>query len=108
MVQPAETLARKDATPSYGTTPAVRCSLPESEMRAVGMILADIIGEQLFQMMFNFPYASATFRMSFPVFAPVKSLSRVSGKVSKPSTMSSRVFNFPPAIQSASSRAASG
>jgi len=52
MVQPAESLVSKDATRSFGTNPAARCSLPESEMRAVVVIVADVISEQPFQMMF--------------------------------------------------------
>jgi hypothetical protein len=46
MMQPAESLMRKDVTRSYGTNSAVRCSLPESKMRAVLMTIADIIGKQ--------------------------------------------------------------
>jgi hypothetical protein len=53
MVEPAESLGRKDTARSYGTNPAVRCSLPESEIRAVVMIVADIIREQPFQMAFS-------------------------------------------------------
>jgi hypothetical protein len=53
-------------------------------------------------------YASATLRMSFPVFSPRKSFSNVSGNVSRPSTMSSRDFSLPAAIHAAISRAASG
>ena len=48
----AESLVRKDATRRYGTNPAVRCSLTESEMRTVVVIVADIISEQPFQMAF--------------------------------------------------------
>ena len=47
------------------------------------------------------------FSTSFPMFSPLKSFSRLSGKVSKPSTTSSRDFNWPAAIQPAISRAAS-
>jgi hypothetical protein len=50
MMEPAESLVRKDTTRSYGTNPVVRCSLPESKMRAVVVIGADIISEQPFQM----------------------------------------------------------
>jgi hypothetical protein len=50
MMEPAESLVRKDATRSYGTSPVVRCSLLESKMRAVVVIVADIISEQPFQM----------------------------------------------------------
>jgi hypothetical protein len=45
-MEPAESLLRKDATGGYGTRSVVRCSLPESKMRAVVMIVADIISEQ--------------------------------------------------------------
>ena len=51
--------------------------------------------------------ASATLMSSLPVFSPLKSMSRVSGKVSRPSTMSSRVFSLPAFIQPAISRTAS-
>jgi hypothetical protein len=50
MMQAAESLLRKHPTRSYGTNPAVRCSLPESQMRAVVMIVVNIISEQPFQM----------------------------------------------------------
>src|SRR5271170_1313257 len=50
MMQAAESLLRKYPTRSYGTNPAVGCSLPESEMCAVVMIVVDIISEQPFQM----------------------------------------------------------
>jgi hypothetical protein len=46
MVQPAESLLRKNPTRSYGTNPAVRCPLPKSEMRAVLMVVTNILGEQ--------------------------------------------------------------
>ena len=46
MVQPAESLLRKDPTPSYGTNPAVRCPLLKSEMRAVLMMVTNILREQ--------------------------------------------------------------
>src|ERR1700722_8798313 len=52
MMQPAESLVGKDATHSYGTNPAARCSFPEPEMRAVVVIVVDIISEQPFQMAF--------------------------------------------------------
>jgi hypothetical protein len=51
MMESTESLVRKDTTRSYGTSPVVRCSLPESKMRAVVVIVvADIISEQPFQM----------------------------------------------------------
>src|SRR6266478_299044 len=52
MVQPADSLLRKDSTRSYGTNPAVRCSLLKSEMRAVLMMVTNILGEQSLQMAF--------------------------------------------------------
>jgi len=52
MVQPAESLLRKDPTRSYGTNPAVRCALLKSEMRAVLMMVTNILGEQSLQMAF--------------------------------------------------------
>ena len=52
MVQPAESLLRKDPTPSYGTNPAVRCPLLKPEMRAVLMMVMNIRREQSLQMAF--------------------------------------------------------
>ena len=52
MVQPADSLLRKDPTRSHGTNPAVRCSLLKSEMRAVLMMVTNILGEQSLQMAF--------------------------------------------------------
>ena len=43
---------RNDATQSCGANPVVRCSLPESEMRAVVVIVADVVSEHSFQMGF--------------------------------------------------------
>jgi hypothetical protein len=43
---------RNDATQSCGTNPAVRCSLPESEMRAVVVTVTDVVSEESFQMGF--------------------------------------------------------
>jgi hypothetical protein len=51
MVQPADSLLRKDLTRSYGTSP-VRCSLLKSEMRAVLVMETNILGEQSLQMTF--------------------------------------------------------
>ena len=45
-MQPSESRSGKDATRGYRANSAVRCSLLESEMRAVVMIVADIISEQ--------------------------------------------------------------
>jgi hypothetical protein len=52
MVQPAESLLRKDPTRSYGTNPAVRCPLLKSEMRAVLMVVANMFREQSLQVTF--------------------------------------------------------
>ena len=52
MVQPAESIMRKNATRSCGQNPAVRCSLPESEMGAIVVVVADIFGDQPSQMTF--------------------------------------------------------
>jgi hypothetical protein len=41
-----------DPTGSYGTNPTVRCSLFKPEMRAVLMMVTNILGEQSFQMAF--------------------------------------------------------
>ncbi len=41
---------RQDATRGPGTRPAIRRSLPESKMRAVVMIVADVVSEQPLQM----------------------------------------------------------
>jgi hypothetical protein len=43
MVQPAESLLRKDLTRSYRTNPAVRCPLLKSEMRTVLMMVTNIL-----------------------------------------------------------------
>src|SRR5258708_12764745 len=50
MVQPAESLLWKDPTRSCGTNPAVRCPLLKSEMRAVLMMVTNILAEQSLQM----------------------------------------------------------
>lgn len=52
MVQPAESFLRKDPTRSCGTNPAVRCPLLKSEMRAVLMMVTNILAEQSLQMAF--------------------------------------------------------
>ena len=43
MVQPADSLLRKDPTRSNGTNPAVRGALLKSEMRAVFMMVTNIL-----------------------------------------------------------------
>ena len=45
MMQPSQALMREDATSGYGGTSTVRCSLPESEMRAVLVVVADVFGK---------------------------------------------------------------
>jgi hypothetical protein len=50
MVQPAESLPRKDPTRSYGTNPAARCPLLKSEMRAILMMVTNILREQSLKM----------------------------------------------------------
>src|SRR5580658_7177173 len=50
--------------------------------------------------------SAATFRISLPKLSPLNSFRKVSGKVSSPSTISSRDLIFPAAIQPAISRAA--
>ena len=52
MVQPADSLLRKDPTRSFGTNPAVRCPLLKSEMRTVLMMVTNILEEQSLQMAF--------------------------------------------------------
>src|ERR1039457_1187015 len=52
MMQPAELVARNNATRSHGTNPAVGCSLPQSEMRAVFVVVVDVFRKQPFQMAF--------------------------------------------------------
>jgi hypothetical protein len=53
-------------------------------------------------------HPSATFSTSLPKFSPLNSFSSVSGKFSRPSTMSSRDFSLPAAIQPAMSWTACG
>ena len=52
MMQPAESVVRLDATRGSGTSSRVRRSLPESKMRAVLVVVADILGEKSLQMAF--------------------------------------------------------
>ena len=53
------------------------------------------------------PQSFATSRTSLPMFSPLKSLSSVSGKVSRPATTSCRDLSWPADIQPAISLAAS-
>jgi len=50
MVQPAEAVMRNDATSSHGANSAPRCFLPESKMRAVFVVVANVFREQTFEM----------------------------------------------------------
>ena len=52
MVQSAESFLRKDPTESSGANPTVRCPLLKAEMRAVFMMVTNILGEQSLQMAF--------------------------------------------------------
>jgi hypothetical protein len=52
MVQPAEPILRKDALRGCGAHSVVGGSLPQPKMRAVFVIVADIFGDQTFQMAF--------------------------------------------------------
>ena len=52
MVQPAESFLRKDPTRSCGTNPAIRCPLLKSDIRAVLMMVTNILAEQSLQMAF--------------------------------------------------------
>jgi hypothetical protein len=50
MMQPAESLMGQDATRGSGTSSTVRRSLPESKMRAVFVVVADMRGRASGQM----------------------------------------------------------
>jgi hypothetical protein len=52
MVQPAEPVLRKDLNRGYRTNPAIRCPLLKSEMRAILMMVTNILREQSFQVAF--------------------------------------------------------
>jgi hypothetical protein len=52
MVQPADSLLSKDPTRSYRTNPAVRCPLLKSKMRAVLVMVSNILREQSLHMAF--------------------------------------------------------
>jgi hypothetical protein len=52
MVQPSESLLSKDRTRSFGTNSALRCPFLKSEMRAVLMMVTNILEEQSLQMAF--------------------------------------------------------
>jgi hypothetical protein len=52
MMQPAESLLRQDATSRFGMSSAVRRFLPQAEMRAILMVVADVFREQPPEMVF--------------------------------------------------------
>jgi len=52
MMQPAESLLRKNAPRGCGANSVVRGSLPQPKMRAVFVIVADVFRKQTFQMTF--------------------------------------------------------
>jgi hypothetical protein len=52
MVQPSQSWLRHDATGSRTGNSAGRCLLREAKIRAVFVVVADVLGEQPFQMTF--------------------------------------------------------
>lgn len=52
MMQPAYALMGDDATGGHRATSALGCSLPQPQMRAIFMIVANIFREQTFEMPF--------------------------------------------------------
>ena len=52
MMQPSQALMRADATRGHGATSAAGCSLPESEIRAVLVVVAEVRRKQPLQMAF--------------------------------------------------------
>src|SRR5260370_33619507 len=52
MMQSAESVVRNHAARSSGMSPAARCSLPQSQMRAILVIVVNVFGEQSLQMGF--------------------------------------------------------
>jgi hypothetical protein len=50
-MQPSQAFMREDATGGYRATSAVRCSLPESEMRPVLVIIEQVRRHQPFEML---------------------------------------------------------
>ena len=52
MMQSAESLLRQDATVGFGMSSAVRRFLPEAEMRAILMVVTDVLREQPLEMAF--------------------------------------------------------
>ena len=52
VVQPSQSRMRKDVTGGYGASSSVWCSLPESEMCAVLVVVANILRDATFQVAF--------------------------------------------------------
>src|SRR2546421_872504 len=52
MMQPAQSILRKNAPPGCGANSVVRSSLPQPKMRAVFVVVADVFRKQTFQMAF--------------------------------------------------------
>ena len=50
MMQPTQSFMRKDMSSGHGVTSTVRCSLPESEMRAVFVVIANVFRQQTIEM----------------------------------------------------------
>jgi hypothetical protein len=44
-------IVSEDATGAWGATSTARCSLPQSKMRAILVIVANVFGEQTFEML---------------------------------------------------------
>jgi len=51
-MQSADSFVRKDATASHGTSSSARRSFPQSQMRAIIVVVANVFGEQPLQMAF--------------------------------------------------------
>src|SRR5438046_2661614 len=51
MMQPSQSLMSEDATGGWGPTSTVRCSLPQSKMRAIFVVVANVFREQTFEML---------------------------------------------------------
>ena len=49
MMQPSQSLMSEDATGGWGPTSTVRCSLPQSKMRAILVIIGHLLGKETFQ-----------------------------------------------------------
>src|SRR6266536_6682300 len=51
MMQPSQSLMSEDATAAWGATSTARCSLPQSKMRAILVVVANVFREQTFEML---------------------------------------------------------